>query len=82
MLPKKVNRKVDTFGQFLNHDRQVLRFYGYWDDRGTENGTLHNLIVHYYLGDDTVQIKEVWWECGIEKGSMFTKRAKLPKVTI
>ncbi|XP_063223846.1 EF-hand domain-containing family member C2-like isoform X2 [Bacillus rossius redtenbacheri] len=29
--------------QFLDHDRQVLSFSAYWDDRGTPHGLLHRL---------------------------------------
>lgn len=79
-MPKKPNRKVDRFGQFLAFDRKVLRFYGYWDDRRTADGILHNLELLYYLADDTIEIKEITYDCGIEKGSMFIRREKLPKV--
>lgn len=79
--PKKPNRKIDTFGQFLTYDRQILRFNGYWDDRNSENGTLHNLEIYYYLADDTVEVKEVLTECGVDKSVMFIRRDKLPKVS-
>ena len=31
--PLRPYEKIDTFGQFLERDRMVLRFYGQWDDR-------------------------------------------------
>ncbi|GLV41435.1 EF-hand domain containing 1.1 [Carabus blaptoides fortunei] len=78
--PKKPNRHIDTFGQFLAHDRQVLRFSGYWDDRLTEGGILHNLEIYYFLADDTIEIKEVFnAHCGKNVGKMFIKRGRLPK---
>lgn len=80
MLPKKPNIKIDTFGQFLAYDRKVLKFYGFWDDRHTEDGTLHHLELLYYLADDTMEVKEVWWDCGVQKSRMFIRRDKLPKV--
>lgn len=60
---------------------QVLRFFGYWDDRETEFGYIHHLSIHYYLADDTIEMKEFLPEnCGIESGFMFLKRQKLRKV--
>lgn len=79
-MPKKPNIKIDTFGQFLEYDRKVLRFYGFWDDRGTEDGNLHHLELRYYLADDTVEIAEVTTDCGTEKCTTFIRREKLPKV--
>jgi hypothetical protein len=46
------NRKLR---QFLENDRKVLRFYGYWDDT-TLYGARRYLVIHYYLADDTVEI--------------------------
>lgn len=72
---------MDTFGQFLKYDRKVLRFYGYWDDRDTLGGYLHDLIIHYYLADDTIEIIEKMREnCGRDTSSMFIRKGKLPKV--
>merc|ERR550537_323743 len=39
--------------QFLENDRKVLRFYGYWDDT-SRYGRRHYFMVHYFLADDTV----------------------------
>lgn len=59
----------------------MLRFYGYWDDQETEFGYLHHLEVHYFLADDTIDIKEnVMDITGKDIGFLFMKRAKLPKV--
>ncbi|KAJ2949147.1 hypothetical protein O0L34_g6087 [Tuta absoluta] len=68
------------FKQFLDLDRQVLRFYGYWDDRDSEFGTLHFMEIHYYLSDDTIEIKEIIPPGqGMESGPMFLKRSRLPR---
>ncbi|XP_041979568.1 EF-hand domain-containing family member C2-like [Aricia agestis] len=68
------------FKQFLDFDGRVLRFFGYWDDRGSQFGTVHRLEIHYYLADDTVEIKELLPpNSGVEGGPMFMKRMKLPK---
>lgn len=78
--PKKPNLNIDTFGQFLTYDRQILRFYGYWDDRMTHGGNLYDLEIYYYLADDTIEVKEIMRKnCGKDSGSLFIKRAKLPK---
>ncbi|XP_031332726.1 EF-hand domain-containing family member C2-like isoform X2 [Photinus pyralis] len=79
-LPKKPSRKIDTLGKFLENDRKVLRFYGYWDDQETQYGYLHHLEVLYYLSDDTIDIKEVVVDNGGHKSSsVFFRRDKLVK---
>lgn len=57
MLPKKPIVKKDTLGKFLENDKKILRFFGYWDDRATDKGLLHELHIHFYLSDDTIEIK-------------------------
>ena len=32
MQPQRPYEKLDNLKQFLDHDRQVLRFYCHWDD--------------------------------------------------
>jgi len=49
----------DSMKQFLVLDRKVLRFYAVWDDRHNMFGELREFILHYYLVDDTVEIREV-----------------------
>ncbi|XP_046604333.1 EF-hand domain-containing family member C2-like [Neodiprion virginianus] len=80
IFPKRPNRKIDTLAKFLSNDRKVLRFYGYWDDRETAYGVIHDLELHFYLADDTIEIKEnVPPNSGRDTGFMFIKRMKLPK---
>lgn len=72
---------MDTLGKFLKYDRQVLRFYGYWDDTENPHGILHDLELHYYLSDNTMEIKEnVPPNAGRDSGPMLVKRMKIPKV--
>lgn len=60
-----------------------FRFYGYWDDRDSEFGTLHNLEIHYFLADDTMEVKEVVSKnSGKEGGTMLVKKMRLPRVSI
>lgn len=49
----------DKLRQFLEMDRNVLRFYCVWDDRENMFGEMRPYILHYYLVDDTVEIREV-----------------------
>ncbi|XP_023946226.1 EF-hand domain-containing family member C2-like isoform X2 [Bicyclus anynana] len=86
--PDAVERTPDTrkppkhrpFRQFLDFDRQVLRFHGYWDDRESEFGTIHLLEIHYFLADDTIEIKEeLPPNSGMEAGPMFLKRMRIPR---
>jgi hypothetical protein len=81
MVPKKPSKHTDRLGQFLDFDRKVLRFYGYWDDRESHHGMLHDLEIHYYLADDSIEIKEsIPPDSGCESRFMFLHRCKLPKV--
>lgn len=58
-----------------------MRFYGYWDDRGTDFGYVHVLEIHYYLADDTIEIKESLPDnSGSDTGILFLRRQKLPKL--
>ncbi|XP_018364525.1 PREDICTED: EF-hand domain-containing family member C2-like [Trachymyrmex cornetzi] len=80
VFPKKPNRMMDTLGNFLKYDKQVLRFYGYWDDTKSPHGIIHDLELHYYLSDNTMEIKEnVPPNAGRDSGLMFVKRMKIPK---
>lgn len=63
--------KVASQKQFLDHDRQVLRFYCRCDDLP--------FVVHYYLADDTVEIREVHHpNDGRDSFALLLRRQKLP----
>ncbi|XP_001361933.3 EF-hand domain-containing family member C2 [Drosophila pseudoobscura] len=71
--------KRHSFAQFLEFDRRVLKFHGYWNDR-SEFGDVRKLEICYYLADDTIDIKEKFpRNSGREGPSTFLKRGKLPK---
>lgn len=73
--------KTFPFAQFLEFDRMVLKFYGYWDDR-SEFGDVRKLEICYYLSDDTIDIKEEFPKnSGREGPKLFLKRTKLPRVS-
>ena len=64
--------KVASQKQFLDNDRKVLRFYSKCDEEP--------FIVHYYLADDTIEIREVHFaNNGKDQFSIYLKRGKLPK---
>ena len=70
---KKLNSNA---GQFLENDGKVLRFYGIWED-GLDK---RNLVLLYFLADDTIQIAEKHPESGGRyPAPTFLKRTKVPK---
>ncbi|OAD54554.1 EF-hand domain-containing family member C2 [Eufriesea mexicana] len=80
-LPKKPKRTTDSRGDFLKYDKQVLRFYGYWDDTDNLYGIVHDLEIHYFLADNTMEIKEnIPSNSGRDSGFMFLRRMKVPKL--
>ncbi|XP_029458980.1 EF-hand domain-containing family member C2 [Rhinatrema bivittatum] len=80
MKPLRPYDPMDTLRQFLAHDRHVLRFYGMWDDRESLFGDLRELIVHYFLADDTVEVLEVRKSnSGRDNAPVLIHRMKLPK---
>jgi len=56
----KTKSDFDTLKRFLTLDRKVLRFYAVWDDRDMKFGEMRPFIFHYFLVDDTLQIREVY----------------------
>lgn len=49
----------DRLKQFIEMDCHVLRFFCVWDDRDSMFGDMKPYILHYYLVDDTVEIREI-----------------------
>ena len=65
---------------FLQNDRKVLRFYCMWDDTKSLHGIRHKYIVHFFLSDDTAEVRERYAaNCGSDPWPMLIKRGKLPK---
>ncbi|GAB5584545.1 EF-hand domain-containing family member C2 [Prionailurus iriomotensis] len=80
MEPLRPYESYDTLKQFLEYDRKVLRFFCLWDDSASMFGDRRELILHYFLCDDTIEIKEVMPPCsGRDATSLFLRRKKLPK---
>ncbi|EFC40301.1 hypothetical protein NAEGRDRAFT_81047 [Naegleria gruberi] len=67
--------------KFLAFDRQVLRFFCYWDDSEKLYGDKRFFILEYYLSDDTMMITEVYpANSGYDPFPVFLKRQKVPRV--
>lgn len=67
--------------QFLENDRKVLRFYGYWDDRANLFGDIHDVELNYFMADDTIEVKDLCRKkVGRDCRPIFVRRGKLPKV--
>ena len=52
------SRPTASLKKFLENDRQVLRFYCVWDDSAAKFGDVHSMVLHYFLADDTIEIRE------------------------
>ncbi|XP_051565641.1 EF-hand domain-containing family member C2 [Myxocyprinus asiaticus] len=80
MKPLRPYERMDTLKQFLEHDRKVLRFCCYWDDTENMFRDPRELILHYFLADDTIEIHEVFQpNSGRDAVPKFLHRGKLPK---
>ncbi|XP_073330014.1 EF-hand domain-containing family member C2 [Pagrus major] len=79
MKPLRPYERCDTLKQYLEHDRNVLRFNCFWDDTESVFGDVRELILHYFLADDTIEICEVIPPNSGRDVSKFLRRNKLPK---
>ncbi|KFZ65473.1 EF-hand domain-containing protein 1, partial [Antrostomus carolinensis] len=74
---------IDPLKQFLTYDKQVLRFYAMWDDTSSVFGENRPYIIHYYLADDTVEVREVHQQNdGRDPFPVLIKRQRLPKTFV
>ncbi|XP_029786818.1 EF-hand domain-containing family member C2 [Suricata suricatta] len=78
--PLRPHQPVDTLKQFLQYNGKVLRFFCLWDDSTSQFGERRELILHYFLCDDTIEVKEVVpYNSGRDTVSLLLRRSKLPK---
>nr|XP_044995962.1 EF-hand domain-containing family member C2 [Jaculus jaculus] len=78
--PFRPYQSLDTFKQFLQYDGKVLRFYCLWDDTNSLFGDRREFILHYFLCDDTIEIREVLPDnSGRDALTSFLRRGKVPK---
>ena len=77
----KLNPQTQNLKQFLENDRRVLRFYCIWDDTNSCFGDIRHMILHYFLSDDTIEIREsIPTNSGRDgNNTLFLRRCKLPK---
>ncbi|XP_036395881.1 EF-hand domain-containing family member C2, partial [Megalops cyprinoides] len=80
MKPLRPYERQDTLRQFLDYDQKVLRFFCYWDDPDSKTGGRRELVLCYFLSDDTIDIREVFYRnSGRDNIPKFLNRSKLPK---
>ncbi|NXX43520.1 EFHC1 protein, partial [Tricholaema leucomelas] len=73
----------DQLKQFLTYDKQVLRFYATWDDTKSMFGETRSYIIHYYLADGTVEVREVYKpNDGRDPFPVMIRRQRLPKAFV
>ncbi|KAK1346177.1 hypothetical protein QTO34_000030 [Cnephaeus nilssonii] len=78
--PLRPYDSFNTLKEFLEYDGKVLRFFCMWDDTASVFGDYRQLILHYFLSDDTIEIKEFLpHNSGRDPMSFFLQRGKLPK---
>ncbi|XP_045426391.1 EF-hand domain-containing family member C2 [Pipistrellus kuhlii] len=78
--PLRPYDSFNTLKEFLEYDGKVLRFFCMWDDTASMFGDFRQLILHYFLADDTIEIKELLpHNSGRDPMSFFLQRGKLPK---
>lgn len=83
MDPFRPYQYFDTLKRFLQYDGKVLRFFCLWDDSTSLFGDRRELVLHYFLSDGTVEVREVLpLNSGRDAMSSFLRRSKLPKVRI
>ncbi|KAL6078584.1 hypothetical protein STEG23_011153, partial [Scotinomys teguina] len=71
----------DQLKQFLTFDKQVLRFYAIWDDTDSLFGECRHYIIHYYLMDDSMEIREVHERNnGRDPFPLLMNRQRMPKI--
>ena len=68
----------DTLGKYLKNDRKVLRFRCVWNDTERLYGEMNEYILHYYLADDSIEIRNVFKE-GRDKVPTLMSRRKLQR---
>merc|ERR1719421_264155 len=68
--------------QFMEHDRKVCRFFAVLDDLSTPQFERRPFTIHYFLSDDTVEMREQYpLNSGRDNFPVFFRRAKMPKDT-
>lgn len=70
----------DKLAKYLRHDREVLNFYAYWDNRDAVFGEVRYFTVQYFLADDNIQVLEILpANSGRDPFPVFVRKQKVPK---
>ncbi|KAM4522522.1 LOW QUALITY PROTEIN: EF-hand domain-containing protein 1-like [Odontesthes bonariensis] len=70
----------DKMHRFLSMDRKVLRFFALWDDSDCLFGDTWAVIIHYYLVDDTIEIREAHERnSGLDPFPILMRRQRIHK---
>nr|XP_055099423.1 EF-hand domain-containing family member C2-like [Symphalangus syndactylus] len=78
--PLRPYKSLNTPKQFYQYHGKILRFFCLWDDSVSMFGDRRELILHYFLCDDTIEIKELLPpNSGRDAVNVFLRRSKLPK---
>ena len=65
---------------FYEHDKMVLRFYGYWEGSEQPKPSRYRVRLHYYLTDDAIEIiSEYGRNDGRDRVPKFLKKMKILK---
>jgi len=69
--------------QFLEKDRQVLRFFAVLDDLSTPQFERRPFLILFFLGDDSIEIRELYpLNCGRDNFPVFFKRGKMARGSV
>jgi hypothetical protein len=76
----KFARPSDHRKRFNDYDRHVLRWFAMWDDTATLYGTKHMYTIHFFLADNTIEIRESYERnSGCDPFPKLLNRARLLK---
>ena len=80
--PDFEHREFEEVPQWAAYDRHVLRFWGYFKESvvesNLENFRVRNVVLSYYLEDDSLSVAEPKTKnCGLAQGEMC-KRGQVP----
>ncbi|ESN96853.1 hypothetical protein HELRODRAFT_102301 [Helobdella robusta] len=71
---------LESLKRFLDLDRKVLRFFCIGDDQRASSKERRKFILHYYLVNDTVEVREVHTKNdGHDPFSVLISRQRIPK---
>lgn len=68
---------------FYEHDKMVLRFYGYWEGKEKPKSIKYSVRLHYYLTDNTIEIiSEYTRNDGRDRVPKFLRKMRVLKPNI